>query len=246
MPTLANKVALITGSSRGIGAAIAKDLAAAGAKVIVNYAGNRQAAGEVVASITAAGGEAFAVQADVSKSADVKQLFDAALAQYGKLDILVNNAGIVLYKKLADVTDAEFDHLIDINLKGTFYTLREAATRLSDGGRIVNFSSTTTRVMMPTYSAYVATKGAVEQMTRVFAKEMGSRGITVNVVSPGPVNTELFMTGKSEADVARMAAMAALGRIGQPEDISRVVRFLVSDEAAFISGQNLGVNGGLA
>jgi 3-oxoacyl-[acyl-carrier protein] reductase len=246
MESLKNKVALVTGSSRGIGAAIAKDLAAVGANVVVNYAGNRQAADEVVAAITAAGGKAFAARGDISKAAEVKQLFEAAIAHFGKLDILVNNAGIVLYKKLADITDEEFDRLFEVNVKGVFYALREAATRLADGGRIVNFSSTTTRVMMPTYSAYAATKGAVEQMTRVFAKEMGSRGITVNAISPGPVNTELFMTGKSEADVQRLAAMAALGRIAEPEDIARVVRFLVSDDASFVSGQNYGVNGGLA
>jgi 3-oxoacyl-[acyl-carrier protein] reductase len=187
-----------------------------------------------------------AVQADVGTSAGVKSLFDAALKEYGKLDIVVNNAGIILYKKIADVTDEEFDRLLDINVKGVFYSLREAATRLADGGRIVNFSSTTTRLMLPTYGAYVATKGAVEQMTRVFAKEVGAREITVNVVSPGPVNTELFMTGKSDEDVKRMGAMAALGRIAETDDIAKVVRFLVGDEAAFVTGQNIGVNGGLA
>ena len=246
MSTLKGKVALVTGSSRGIGANIAKALAADGASVIVNYAGRAQAAEEVVNAITKDGGHAIAVQADVGTAAGVKSLFDAAIEKFGKLDILVNNAGIILYKKIADVTDEEFDRLIDINVKGVFYSLREAAARLADGGRIVSFSSTTTRLMMPTYGAYVATKGAVEQMTRVFAKEVGARGITVNVVSPGPVNTELFMTGKSEEDVKRLGSMAALGRIAETEDIARVVRFLVSEEAAFISGQNLGVNGGLA
>lgn len=246
MNSLQGKVALVTGSSRGIGATIAKDLAAAGASVVVNYAGSREAADEVVAGITASGGQAIAVQADVSKSDQVKNLFDSAFARFGKLDILVNNAGIILYKKIADISDKEFDRLIDINVKGVFYSLREAATRLADGGRIVNFSSTTTRLMLPTYGAYVATKGAVEQMTRAFAKEMGARQITVNTISPGPVNTELFMTGKSEEDVKRMGSMAALGRIAEPEDISRAVLFLVSDQASFISGQNLGANGGLA
>ncbi|MBV9489915.1 MAG: SDR family oxidoreductase [Verrucomicrobia bacterium] len=246
MKPLENKVALVTGSSRGIGAATAKSLAVAGAEVVVNYAGNARAADEVVAAIRAAQGEALAVQADISKAAEVKSLFDAAINHFGRLDILVNNAGVILYKRLAEIADDEFDRLLNINVKGVFYTLREAATRLSDGGRIINLSSTTTRLTLPTYAAYVATKGAVEQMTRVFAKEVGVRGITVNVVSPGPVNTELFTTGKTEEDIKRMASMAALGRIGEPEDIARVVCFLASEEAGWISGQNLGANGGLA
>jgi 3-oxoacyl-[acyl-carrier protein] reductase len=246
MKSLENKVALVTGASRGIGAAIAKDLGKAGAKVIVNYAGNAQAAEEVVAAIRASGSEALAVQGDVSKVAEVKRLFDTAINHFGRLDILVNNAGVILYKRLAEITDEEFDRLLGINMRGVFYTLREAATRLAGGGRIINLSSTTTRMMLPTYSAYVATKGAVEQLTRVFAKEVGVRGITVNVVSPGPVNTELFITGKSEEDIKRMANLAALGRIGEPEDIARVVCFLASDEAGWISGQNVGANGGLA
>jgi len=246
MNSLQGKVALVTGSSRGIGANIAKVLAADGASVIINYAGRRDAADQVVSEITGAGGKAVAVQADVGTPAGVKGLFDAALKEFGKLDIVVNNAGIILYKKIADITDEEFDRLLDINVKGVFYSMREAATRLADGGRIVNFSSTTTRLMLPTYGGYVATKGAVEQMSRVFAKEVGARKITVNIVSPGPVNTELFMTGKSEEEVKRMGSMAALGRIAETEDIAKVVRFLVGDEAAFITGQNIGVNGGLA
>jgi len=246
MKTLDNKIALVTGASRGIGAAISRQLATAGAKVVVNYAGNAQAAEEVVAAIRASGSDALAVRGDVSKASEVKSLFDAAINHFGRLDILVNNAGVILYKRLVDITDEEFDRLLGINVKGVFYALREAATRLADGGRIINLSSTTTRLMLPTYSAYVATKGAVEQLTRVFAKEMGARGITVNVVSPGPVNTELFTTGKSEEDIKRMANLAALGRIGEPEDIARVVCFLASDEAGWISGQNLGANGGLA
>lgn len=246
MRSLENKVALVTGASRGIGAAVAKHLANAGAKVVVNYAGNAAAAEEVVVAIRASGSEALAVQGDVSNAADVKRLFDTAINHFGRLDILVNNAGVILYKKLAEITDEEFDRILGINVRGVFYALREAATRLADGGRIINFSSTTTRMLLPTYGAYVATKGAVEQLTRVFAKEMGVRGITVNVVSPGPVNTELFTTGKTEEDIKRMANLAALGRIGEPEDIARVVGFLASDEAGWVSGQNLGANGGLA
>lgn len=243
---LKGKVAIVTGSSRGIGAEIARTLAREGARVVVNYSGNRAAAEQVVAAIHAEGGAAIAVQADVSSAEEVKVLFDAAIAQFGRVDVLVNNAGIALYKTIQDTSEAEFERSFAINVKGVFLTLREAATRLEDGGRIVNLSSTTTRLMMPTYGTYSATKAAVEQMARVFAKEVGSRGITVNSVSPGPTNTELFTAGKSEETIRRLAAMAALGRIGEPEDIARVVLFLVSDGAAWVSGQNLGVNGGFA
>lgn len=173
-------------------------------------------------------------------------MFDATIERYGRVDILVNNAGIILYKPIEQTTDEEFDRLFAVNVKGTFNMMREAAQRLQEGGRIINFSSTTTRLLLPTYASYCATKAAVEQMTRIFAKEVGHRGITVNVVSPGPTNTELFNVGKSEADIQRMAAMAALGRIGEPDDIANVVVFLATDEAGWISAQNIGVNGGLA
>lgn len=246
MGKLTGKVAIVTGSSRGIGAEIAKHLARDGASVVVNYAGREEAANETVKAITDADGTAIALRGDVAKAADVKALFDKTIERFGKIDILVNNAGVILYKKLAETTDEEFDRLIDINVKGTFYALREAATRLADGGSVVNFSSSTTRLMLPTYGAYVATKGAVEQMTRIAAQEFGARKIRVNVVSPGPVRTELFMTGKSDADVQRMGSLAALGRIGEPEEIARVVAFLVSDDAGWVTGQNLGVNGGNA
>lgn len=246
MASLAGKVAIVTGSSRGIGASIAGRLAREGARLVVNYAGNREAAERVVRSIEEAGGEAIAVRGDVSHPREVTALFDAAIERFERVHILVNNAGIILYKRLDQTTDDEFDRLFAVNVKGTFNTLREASKRLEDGGRIINFSSTTTRLLLPTYASYCATKAAVEQLTRVFAKEVGHRGITVNVVSPGPTDTELFAEGKSEADIHRMAAMAALGRIGEPEDIARVVAFLASDESGWISAQNIGVNGGLA
>jgi 3-oxoacyl-[acyl-carrier protein] reductase len=246
MSSLSGKVAIVTGSSRGIGARIATRLAQAGAGVVVNYAGRRDAAEQVVQSIEAGGGRALAVQGDVSKPQDVRALFDATVERFGRVHILVNNAGIILYKRLDQTTDDEFDRLFAVNVKGVFNALREASRRLEDGGRIINFSSSTTRLMLPTYASYCATKAAVEQLTRIFAKEVGQRGITVNVVSPGPTNTELFTEGKSEADIQRMAAMAALGRIGQPEDIANLVLFLASDEAGWISAQNIGANGGLA
>ncbi|SEO47189.1 SDR family oxidoreductase [Nitrosovibrio sp. Nv6] len=243
---LQDKVAIITGSSRGIGAEIARSLAGAGAKVVVNYAGNQKAAEMLCAAITEAGGESLAVKADISDPTEVRMLFDAAIERYKRLDILVNNAGVLLSKRIADISDEEFDRVLNINVKGVFYALREAATRMADGGRVVSVSSTVTRLMLPNYGAYAASKGGVEQLTRVFAKEMGERGITANIISPGPVNTEMFTAGKSEETIKRMAAMSFTGRVGEPKDIARVVLFLVSDEAGWVTGQNISASGGAA
>ncbi|WP_298740661.1 SDR family oxidoreductase [uncultured Chitinophaga sp.] len=246
MSTLHEKVILVTGASRGIGAEIARQLAAAGAKVIVNYAGSKDAASQVVNEIREKGGDALALQADVSKPADVKALFDAAIAHYGRIDVLVNNAGIMILKLIKDATDEDFDRTFNINVKGTFNTMREAATRLADNGTVINFSTTVLRVINPTYGIYVATKAAVEQLTRVFAKEMGSRNINVNSVSPGPTGTDLFLNGKSQELIDRLAAMAAFNRLGTPADIAKVIVFLAGDEAKWISAQNIGINGGMA
>ena len=243
---LEGKVALVTGSSRGIGRAIAERLSNDGAKLVINYAGSADKANEVVAAIATKGGEAIAVQADVGKVADIQRLFEQTRDRFGKLDILVNNAGTILYKPIAQVTDEEFDKIFAINVKGTFFACQHATQHLSEGGRIINFSSTTTALMLPTYGAYVAAKGAVEQITRVLAKELGGRGITVNVVSPGPTDTELFTADKTEEQIDRFAKMAALGRLGQVQDIADVVAFLASDDARWITGQNIRVNGGLA
>lgn len=246
MNTLNNKIILVTGASRGIGAAVAKELAAEGAKVIVNYAGGQDAAEQTVQSIRNNGGDAIALQADVSKAAEVTAMFDAAIAHYGRIDVLVNNAGIMITNLLKDTTDDDFTRQFEVNVRGTFNTLREAATKLAEGGSIINFSSTTTRVMMPTYSTYVASKGAVEQLTRVFAKEMGSRGINVNAVLPGPTNTELFTKGKPKEAIDRLASLSAFNRLGEPEDIAKVVVFLASNDAKWISGQTIGLNGAMA
>lgn len=243
---LEGKVALVTGSSRGIGRAIAERLSNDGAKLVINYAGSADKANEVVAAIATKGGEAIAVQADVGKVADIQRLFEQTRDRFGKLDILVNNAGTILYKPIAQVTEEEFDKIFAINVKGTFFACQHATQHLSEGGRIINFSSTTTALMLPTYGAYVAAKGAVEQITRVLAKELGGRGITVNVVSPGPTDTELFTADKTEEQIDRFAKMAALGRLGQVQDIADVVAFLASDDARWITGQNIRVNGGLA
>lgn len=245
MKILHGKVAIITGSSRGIGAEIALMLANAGAKVVINYIENQSAADRVCAAISDAGGECFAVRADVSNPVAVRQLFDLTIERFNAVDILVNNAGILIFKKIAEIQDDELNRIVDVNFKSVFYTLREAATRLADHGRIVNISSTVTRLMLPKYGAYAATKGAVEQLTRIFAREVGERGITANTISPGPVDTELFRVGKTEQDIARMAAMASLGRIGKSDDIASIVSFLVSDEARWITGQNIGANGGI-
>ena len=214
---LDGKVALITGASRGIGRAIAVRLGRDGAAVVVNYSGSQEAAHETVAAIEKGGGQAIAVQADVGKITDVARLFDETLQQFDRLDILVNNAGIMFNKLLAEVTEEQFDRIFAVNVKGTFFACQQAAKRMADGGRIINFSSSTTAMMLATYGAYVATKGAVEQMSHVLAKELGPRGITVNVVSPGPTDTELFGQGKTEQDKQRFAQLAALGRLRPPD-----------------------------
>ncbi len=246
MRTLKEKVILVTGASKGIGAAVARQLAADGASLIVNYAGDKAGADTLVAELKAKGTNAIAVQADVSKPAEVKQMFDTALAHFGRIDVLVNNAGVMITKLLKDTTDEDFTRQFDINVRGVFNTLREAATRLADHGTIINFSTSVNRIMLPTYSTYVATKAAVEQLTRVFAKEVGGRGINVNSVSPGPTNTELFTKGKTDETIARLASLSAFNRIGQPDDIAKVVSFLASDDAKWISAQNIGLNGGMA
>ena len=246
MPTLTGKTILVTGSSRGIGAEVARQLAAAGAQLIINYTSSQAEAEQVVATIEAAGGEAIAVQADVSQPDQVARLFDQALAHFGKLDGLVNNAGIMITKLLKDTTDEDFTKQFDVNVRGTFNTLREAATKLAEGGTIINFSSSVNRVMLPTYSTYVASKSAVEQLTRVFAKEMGSRNITVNSISPGPTDTDLFTDGKPQEAIDRAASLSAFNRLGEPADIAKVVVFLASDAAKWISAQNIGINGAMA
>jgi 3-oxoacyl-[acyl-carrier protein] reductase len=236
MRALSNKTAIVTGGSRGIGRSVALALAGAGAHVIVNYASNEKAARKVVAEINGAGGRAVAIQADMSRPEEVSRLFGAAVSHFGKLDILVNNAGILLNKPVQAMSEEDFDRIFSINVKGVFLALREAAEHLSDGGRIVNVSSSVTRLMFPGYGAYAATKAAVEQFTRIFAREVGPRGITVNAVAPGPTRTELFTMGKSQETIQQLAEMAALGRIGDPEDIARVVLFLCGPDAAWITG----------
>ncbi len=243
-PKLSGKIAIVTGASRGIGRALALRLGHDGAAVAINYVNNAAGAEEVKAEIKTAGGDAIALQADVSKPADIQRLFDQAIEHFGRFDILVNNAGIRISKDVADIDEAEYDQLFAINVKGTFFACQQAARRLSEGGRIINISSAVTRMMLPGYSIYAASKGAIDQITRVLAKELGERKITVNAVAPGPVDTELFRDGKSDEQIQQMAQMAALGRIGQVEDIADAVAFLASDNARWITGQCIHVNGG--
>ena len=238
-------VALVTGASRGIGAAVAQRLARDGFAVVVNYSGDAKPAEALVAEIAGAGGRAVAIKADVSDPSAVRAMFDRIEAEFGGLDVLVNNAGIMTLSNVADTDDAVFDRQIAVNLKGTFNTLREAAKRLRDGGRIVNFSSSVVGMLQPGYGVYAATKAAVEAMTSVLTKELRGRGITVNAVAPGPTATDLFMHGKSPELVDRLAKMAPLERLGEPEDIAAVVATLAGPDGAWINGQTLRANGGI-
>ncbi|PQO94025.1 3-ketoacyl-ACP reductase [Massilia phosphatilytica] len=240
------RVALVTGASRGIGGAVAKRLAADGFAVAVNYAGNEAAANATVAAIEAEGGRAIAVRADVARADEVNAMFATIEARLGRVDILVNNAGILPYVTIAETSDDVFERTMAVNVTGTFNTMRAAASHLNDGGRIVNFSTSVLHMAPPTYGVYAATKGAVEALTRVFAKELRGRGITCNAVAPGPVATELFLNGKSDELVQQIAKSAPLERLGQPEDIAGVVAFLAGPDGGWVNGQVLRANGGMA
>jgi 3-oxoacyl-[acyl-carrier protein] reductase len=240
-----NKVAIVTGASRGIGAAVAERLARDGFTVVVNYAGSQAPAEALVRKIEAAGGRALAAQGDVANPDAVKRMFDAAEAAFGGVEVLVNNAGIMALAPIAQSDDALFDRHIAVNLKGSFNTMRQAARRLRDGGRIVNLSSSVVGLLQPTYGVYAATKAAVEAMTSVLAKEMRGRGITVNAVAPGPTATDLFLDGKSPELVERLAKLAPLERLGTPTDIAAAVAFLAGPDGAWVNGQTLRANGGI-
>jgi 3-oxoacyl-[acyl-carrier protein] reductase len=240
------QIAIVTGASRGIGAAVARRLAKDGFAVAVNYASSSNEADALVAELTAAGTRAIAIKADVSNADDVRRMFEVTEQQLGKIDVLVNNAGVLKPMPLADTSDALYDHNFDINVRGTFNTLREAAARMNDGGRVVNFSSTTLGLNMPGYAIYNATKAAVEAFTHVFAKELRGRKITVNAVAPGPVATALFLDGKTVEQIQTFANMPPLQRLGQPDDIASVVSFLAGPDAGWVNGQVLRANGGVA
>jgi 3-oxoacyl-[acyl-carrier protein] reductase len=239
------KVAIVTGASRGIGTAIAERLARDGFAVVVNYSANAGPAEALVGKIKSNGGSALAVRADVSDSGSIKAMFDASEKAFGGIDALVNNAGIMTLAKVADSDDAMLDRQIAVNLKGTFFGMREAARRMRNGGGIVNFSTSIVGTKLETYSVYAATKAAVETMTAILSKELRGRDITVNAVAPGPVTTELFLDGKSPELVERMAKMNPMERLGSPEDIASVVSFLLGPDGRWINGQVLRANGGL-
>ena len=239
-----NRTAIVTGASKGIGAALAKRLAADGFQTLVNYSASAAEAEAVVAAITAAGGRAKAVRGDVAAASAVKALFDVAEAEFGPVDVLVNNAGIMKLSALAEVTDEDYQRHIAVNLTGAFNGMREGARRVRDGGRIINISTSLIGVYRANSSVYVATKAAVEALTHVLAKELGARGVTVNAVAPGPVATELFLAGQTEAFVQRAIQDTPLGRLGEPDDIAPIVSFLASPESGWISGQVIKANGG--
>lgn len=240
-----NKAAIVTGGSRGIGAAIAQRLAVDGFAVTVNYAGNAKAAGEVVGAIEKAGGRAIAVAGDVSDPATLRKLFDETERAFGGVDILVNNAGILTTAALGEESDEAFDRMIAINLKGTFNGMREAARRLRNGGRIVNFSTSVVGTKLENYGVYTATKAAVEALTGILAKEMRGRNITVNAVAPGPVATELLTAGRTPEMLAMFAKGAPLERLGQPDDIASLVAFLAGPDGGWVNAQVIRANGGL-
>ena len=251
MQSLEGKIALVTGSSQGIGRGIAERLGQDGAQVVVNYASNEAAANEVVAQINSNGGQAgasllpraIAVQGNVAKLSNIEQLFKATLEQFGKLDILINNAGVATLLPLADITEAEFDRVFSLNAKGTLFCLKQAALHLADGGRIINIASST--VDFPTEGAYIyaGSKAAVKKYTQIAAQELGKRGITVNTVTPGVTETPMS-SRLPESFMQPVIESSPFKRLGTPQDIADVVAFLASEDARWITGQDILVNGG--
>ncbi|RKR14246.1 3-oxoacyl-[acyl-carrier protein] reductase [Maribacter vaceletii] len=239
-----DKVIIVTGASRGIGKEIAKLLAKNGGKVVVNYSNNKQAANDTVAEIKKTGGIAIAIKANVAQRNEVTALFNETIKHYGKVDVVINNAGIMINKLVKDNSEEDYRKQFDVNVKGTLNTLQECASKLSDNGIIINVSSSTVKLMLPTYALYSASKAAVEQMTRVFSKEIG-RGISVNAIAPGPTSTELFLNGKSDELIKKLISQNAFNRLAEPSDIAKVVLFLASDNSKWISGQVLPVNGAM-
>ena len=247
MSKLADKVAIVTGASKGIGAGIAKELAAAGARVVVNYAGSKDGADKVVAQIIAAGGKAIAVQADVSKSVDIARLFDGTKAAHGALDILVNNAGVYKWSPLEEVTEEEFHRQFNINVLAPILVTQESLKHFgAKGGSVINIGSVISASPMPHSLVYAATKGAVDVTTRVLGKELGARNIRVNSINPGLVETEGTVTsGFSGADFQKpIVAQTPLGRIGSPKDIADIAVFLASDESRWMTAELLIASGG--
>ncbi|MGZ0200244.1 SDR family oxidoreductase [Streptomyces sp. RM1] len=240
------RVAVVTGGSGGIGGAVARRLAADGTAVVVHYAGSAAKAEAVVKSVTAAGGTAVALPGDVADPTEMTGLFDAVEERFGSIDVVVNTAGIMLLAPLAEMELEAFDRMHRVNVRGTFVVSQLAARRLRPGGALINFSTSVTRLQQPGYGGYAATKGAVEAMTLILARELRGRDVTVNAVAPGPTATPLFVEGKSEELIARIAAAAPLERLGTPEDIAETVSFLAGPAGRWINGQVLFSNGGIA
>ncbi|MEZ0068037.1 3-oxoacyl-[acyl-carrier protein] reductase [Streptacidiphilus sp. MAP12-20] len=243
--TQTRRVAIVTGGSRGIGKDAAQRLAADGQAVVIAYAGNKTEADNTVAEITAAGGAAFALQADVADENAVAALFEAAEREFGGVDVVVHAAGVMVLGPVATFDLDALDRMHRTNIRGTFVVNQQAARRVRTGGAIINFSTTVTKLSLPTYAPYAATKGAVDAISLILAKELRGRDITVNAVAPGPTATALFLDGKDEETIDRMAKMNPLERLGTPGDISEVVSFLAGP-ARWINGQTIFANGGIA
>jgi 3-oxoacyl-[acyl-carrier protein] reductase len=243
MASLKEKVALVTGASRGIGRGIAERLAADGAAVVVNYTKRASEAEKVVSAIKSRGGKALAVQADVGKVSDIRRLFEETRKAFGRLDILINNAGIFWTKPIVETTEEEYERMFAVNAKGQFFALQEAAKQMADGGRIVNISTGATKLFFPGSGIYGASKAALEFFTKVAAKELGAKNITVNTVSPGYTETDML----NDPQFRTIGTQASpLGRLGTPTDIAQVVSFIVSDEAGWITGDTIQAGGGVA
>jgi 3-oxoacyl-[acyl-carrier protein] reductase len=240
-----SRVAVVTGGSGGIGRAVAERLGAGGMDVVVAYSGNADRAAEAVKAVEAAGGRAVAARADVAEPDEVDALLDTAEREFGGVDVVVNTAGIMILTPLVDLDLDDLDRMHRINIRGTFVVSRAAARRLRPGGALINLSTTVTRLALPTYSAYAASKGAVDALTLVLARELRGRDITVNAVAPGPTATPLFLDGKPQEVVDRLAAQAPLERLGTPDDIATAVAFLAGP-ARWVNGQVVYVNGGIA
>jgi len=239
------RVAVVTGASRGIGRTTALTLAAAGQTVVVGYAGSPEAAADVVAQITAAGGQAIASQADVADEHQVAALFDTATATFGGVDVVVHSAGRLSLSTIADLDLDDLDALHRTNIRGSFVVAREAARRVRNGGAVVMLSTSVVGLQFPTYGAYAASKGAVEAMTLILARELRGRDITVNAVAPGPTATDLFLDGKDEGTIERLAKQPPLERLGTPADIAEVISFLAGPGGRWVNGQVLRANGGI-
>ena len=240
------KIAIVTGASRGIGRVVAKRLAQDGFALVVNYLSNASEAEEVVAEIKAIGGEGIAVQADVANQTDVERLFEEPMKRFGSIDVVVHNSGIMPLSPIGKSDVELFDKVISTNLRGAFLVLAQAAQHIATGGRIIAFSSSVLAKNVPTYGPYIASKAGVEGLMHVLANELRGRNVSVNVVAPGPVATELFLKGKSEEQIAELSKMPPLERLGKPEDIANVVSFLAGPGGGWINGQVLRANGGFA